>query len=161
MPLSNQVLFSEFEKFMNAESASFNNFPVSPVEFGQLFSSAVDKYVSTIFPAVTPAARSQGKIALSSALAAVGPPPKGLPFTETISAAMAAYSITIAGGMLPAFVGVPPVQPIGNLIQPVFALGMASRPSAEILSAMSKIIHSWFKTGTATPSGGGSPIPWS
>ncbi len=161
MPLSNQVLFSEFEKFMNSESARFNKFPASPVEFGQSFSSAIDKYVSTICPAVTLAARSQGKILLSSALSTVGPPPQGLPFTEVISSAMATYSLTIAGGMLPTFIGVPPPLPIGNLIQPVFVLGMAGASNSEVTNAMSKIIHNWFKTGTATPSGGGPPIPWS
>jgi len=162
MPLSNQILFSELSKFMLPETVGFRGFPENPIEFGADFSIAVDRYTASIFPPATPASRLAAKNALKFALSTVGPPPAGVLFPVAISAAMAAYATSIAAGMLPAFIAVPPIPPIGPIIlSTTMPLGMSGAPGDKVISTLSQTIHSWFKTGGAVPSGGGPPITWS
>lgn len=72
--------------------------------------------------------------------------------------AFANFANTIATGMLPAYVGTPPPGSVGfyNLFNMDFP-----DTWAEGAQRFATAIDNWMKTGTATPSGGGSPINWS
>ncbi|NRA02909.1 MAG: hypothetical protein HRU00_09940 [Myxococcales bacterium] len=76
---------------------------------------------------------------------------------SALEAAFAAFGVTIGGGMAPAFTAVPPPGTVG------FSGLMASDQSsqADMAEDWADAIDTWMKTGTATPSGGGSPINWS
>lgn len=110
-------------------------------------------YAAAIIPASTTisAAASTLSGALNTAFA-----------TEAAAAAMesafAAFAVTVGGGMAPAFVATPPPAPVGfaTLLVPPFP-----ETHEAGATAMKNAIDAWMKTGTATPSGGGSPVPWS
>jgi len=72
--------------------------------------------------------------------------------------AFANFANAIATGMLPAYVGTPPSGSVGfyNLFTMIFP-----DTWAEGAQRFASAIDNWMKTGTATPSGGGSPINWS
>jgi len=76
----------------------------------------------------------------------------------SFDAALAAFATTVAAGMAPAFVGVPPATPF---YQVVFPPGTLYPDSASAKSAIGALIYSWFITGLATPSAGGPAVPWS
>jgi len=76
----------------------------------------------------------------------------------TFDAALAAFAATVAGGMLPAFVGVPPATPFSEIVFPAEVLYPDSEAAK---SAIGALIYAWFLTGQATPSAGGPAVPWS
>ncbi len=74
-----------------------------------------------------------------------------------MEAAFAAFGVTVAAGMLPAFVGTPPGAPVGFALQ--FAV---PRDSAETAAAaIGGAIDAWMKTGSAVPALGGPAVLWS
>lgn len=122
----------------------------------QAWSDVMVAYAGDVVPASTTvsAAGSALKTALQSAFV-LAPAPTVLVDMET---AFAAFAATVGAGMAPAFTATPPPNPVGFA-----ALGAPPFPSdtnsaAEIWKTR---IDTWFKTGTATPSGGGSPVNWS
>jgi len=72
--------------------------------------------------------------------------------------AFANFANAIAIGMLPAYVGTPPPGSIG--FYDLFTM-MFPDTWAEGAQRFATAIDNWMRTGTATPSGGGSPINWS
>ena len=64
---------------------------------------------------------------------------------------------TVGGGMAPAFVATPPPGPVG--FAGLFSLPYPSTHSAAA-TGVRDAIDTWAKTGSATPSGGGSPVNW-
>lgn len=74
-----------------------------------------------------------------------------------MEAAFAAFAATVGSGMT-GFVATPPPSPVGFATQ--FALPPPAT-HAEAGEAIASLVDTWLKTGTATPSGGGSPSPWS
>lgn len=72
--------------------------------------------------------------------------------------AFANFANAIATGMLPAYVGTPPPGIVGFLN--LFTMDFPET-WAEGAQRFATAIDNWMKTGTATPSGGGSPINWS
>lgn len=115
---------------------------------------AIGAYFATITPpsATVAAATTTIKAALHSAFSTVGGAGAGM------ESAFAAFGATVGAGMAPAFVAVPPAAPVG------FAAFFARDPDGDAAQAAADIadlIDAWAKTGTATPSGGGPPVPWS
>jgi hypothetical protein len=72
--------------------------------------------------------------------------------------AFTVFATAVGVGMLPAFVATPPATPVGFATQ--FA-GPKPETHAAAASQISGIIDTWMRTGTATPSIGGAPVPWS
>jgi len=119
----------------------------------QQWAEAMGAYAASIVPASTAVAAATAtlKTALESAFA--------LPAAATsMETAFLAFATTVGGGMAPGFVATPPPAPIGFATQ--FA-GPHPATHAEAAQAIADLVDAWMKTGTATPSGGGSPVAWS
>lgn len=118
----------------------------------QAWADAMKSYASAVVPAsaTVNAAATTLKTALEGAFAQ----PAAAPAMET---AFAAFAATVGTGMAPAFVAVPPPAPVG--FAALFA-GTFPASHAAAATALSAKINTWMKTGTSTPSGGGSPTAW-
>lgn len=119
----------------------------------QQWAKAVKDYATGIVPPCPAVAAAAA--ALEGALAGAFASPAAAPGMES---AFAAFAGSVVAGMLPAFVGTPPSGPVG--FANLFA-GAKPETHAEAASNTASIIDSWMRTGSATPSGGGPPIPWS
>lgn len=115
--------------------------------------AAVKDYAAGIVPAS--AAVNGAAAALEGALAGAFATPAAAPGME---AAFAAFALAVGGGMAPAFVATPPAGPVGFVS--LFA-GPKPATHAEAASNIANLIDSWMRSGTATPSVGGSPVTWS
>ena len=119
----------------------------------KLWADALGDYFAAVVPPSTTAAAA--KATLQTALAGAFAAPAAAPLMDT---AMTAFAGALGAGMAPAFVAVPPPAPVG------WALLFSPPYPNTAASAASKIasrIETWARTGTATPSAGGSPTPWS
>jgi hypothetical protein len=72
--------------------------------------------------------------------------------------AFASFASTVGTGMAPAFIATPPPGAVGFAAQ--FA-GPYPETHADAGDQIGSLIDTWMRTGTAVPSGGGSPVPWS
>ncbi len=120
---------------------------------GQQWADAMQAYAAAVVPASTTVAAAA--TALAADLAAAFAQPSAIASMET---AFAAFATTVGLGMAPAFTAVPPPGAVGFAAQ--FG-GAHPATHADAASAISGIIDTWMRTGTATPSGGGAPVPWS
>lgn len=145
MPLDASGLQSDLEDLSVSPAADING-------CAQQWADAMKAYASSIVPASTTvtAAATTLKGALTTAFAATA----AAPGMET---AFKAFATAIGTGMAPAFTATPPAGSVG------FAAQFASAfPATHALAAtaVAGIIDTWMKTGTATPSAGGSPVAW-
>lgn len=146
MPLNPASLQSSLESL-------FADPPLARADCAQAWADAINGYAASIVPASTTVAA--GIPALASALAsAFAAPSAAAPF----DAAFAAFAVTVAAGMLPAFAGVPPAAPLN-----VASLLGVTRPShAAGAAAFASLIDAWFRTGTATlVAPPNTPVIWS
>lgn len=146
MPLVPATLQSQLESL-------FAGPPETHAECAQAWTSAVEAYAAAIVPAST--AVTAACSTLSAALASAFQVENGaVPLME---AAFLAFGATVGGGMAPAFVAAPPAGPVG------FAGHFADTydSHADAASGIADLIDTWMKTGTATPSVGGSAVNWS
>lgn len=120
---------------------------------GQQWADAMQAYATGIVPASTTVTTAAATLA--SDLAAAFALADAIPSMET---AFATFAATVGLGMAPAFTAVPPPGAAGFAAQ--FGGGHPVT-HADAASAISGIIDTWMRTGTATPSGGGAPVPWS
>lgn len=146
MPLNPSALQSSLESL-------FATPPGTRAACAQSWADAVNGYGAAIVPASTTVAA--GGAALASALAsAFAAPSAASPF----DAAFAAFAVTVAGGMLPAFTGVPPAAPLNS----ASLLGTTQPTHAAAAAAWASLIDAWFRTGTgvlvAPPN---TVVPWS
>jgi len=127
--------------------------PASVHAAAQGWAAAVQAYAAACVPAS--AAVASATPALASALEAAFATPNA---AAAMEAAFSAWALTVGAGMAPAFVATPPPGPVG------FAgLFAEPYPSTHALAAqhVSGALDTWFRAGTATPSAGGAPVPWS
>jgi hypothetical protein len=146
MPLNPAALQSSL-------ASLFASPPATRAACAQAWADAVNGYAAAIVPASTTVAA--GVAALSSALAsAFAAPSAASPF----DAAFAAFAVTVAGGMLPTFTGVPPAAPLNVAGQ----LATEQPTHAAAAAAWASLIDTWFRTGTgvlvAPPN---TVVPWS
>lgn len=133
----------------------FIGFPVDQADSAAKWANIVDLTASGVIPASLTA--SPAKDAFETAFTAIDANlQNGL---IVFPASFAAYAGILAAGMAPGFVGVPPAASID--VSPVIPLGLGGASAQVCALALANIIYLWFITGTATPSGGGSAIPWS
>jgi len=154
MPLVPAILIQELTKFMDDKAPTFDKFPPDDPAAAKAWATAVDAYASAVIPPSTAAAAA--KSAMQGALTGMSAPGAA---AVAFPGAFSAYAATLGGGMAPAFIAVPPPAPL--VLAPVFILGMTGAPASAVVAMMASIIDVWFKTGTATPAAGGSPVPWS
>lgn len=147
MPLVSAALQADLEDLMANPGAT-------AAACAALWAGAFGSYAASVVPASTtvPAAQT----ALQSALAAAFATPSAV---AAMDSAFTAAAVTIAGGMAPAFAGVPPPSPIGwaaLLAEPY------SATHAEAATKVANAIHAWMLTGTATlVAPPNTPVPWS
>lgn len=117
----------------------------------QTWANIMGSYFAGVVPASATVSAAQATLqgALTSAFSAEAG--AGLALLET---AFTAFALTVGGGMAPAFVAVPPPAPVG------FSTLVAVETAAESASNLASLISAWAQTGTATPSAGGAPVPW-
>lgn len=160
MPLVVATLTTELQKFMDDSYGGFVAFPTDELDAAALWAAAIDTYAGVnLTPPST--ASAAAKSALQGGLTGMSAPGAGPAIFDT---AFVAYASAMALGMAPAMVGVPPVP--GTLVVGLVASAAAalppnpSKPPAVQLGILAGVIDTWFRTGTATPSGGGPPVPW-
>jgi hypothetical protein len=146
MPLSAPGLQSDLESL-------FASPPATVAECGQAWADAVGAYASGVVPASTTVSAAQATLAGALA-SAFGTEDAASP----MDAAFQAFATTVGTGMAPAFVATPPPSPVGfaTLFAPPFP-----ETHAAAAQKYATAIDTWARTGTATPSGGGAPVPWS
>lgn len=152
MPLVKTILDTELSVLMDEDFANFGGFPDGIIEASQRWSDVVDAYASAVIPSTTTA--SSAKTAFQGVIASITV--DGL---VKFPLAFTAYAGALAVGMLPTFTGVPPPIPI--VFDSAFAIGNAGGSGADVADAMSVIIDTWFKTGTAINISSGATVPWS
>lgn len=117
----------------------------------QTWATLMGIYFTGVTPPSTAVAAAQTALQASLTSAFSAAPGAGLALLET---AFTTFGAAVGAGMLPAFVAVPPPLPVG------FANLTAAETAGEAASNLATIISTWAQTGTATPSVGGAPVPW-
>lgn len=148
MPLNAPGLQDDLE-------SEFADPPATHPECAQAWADAVGSYASSVVPASTLV--TAAKATLATALAAAFSGVDAASTAASMESAFTAFATTVGGGMAPAFVAIPPPAPVGfaALFAPPFPVTHAAA-AAGYASA----IDTWMRTATATPSGGGAPVPW-
>lgn len=146
MPLNLASLQSSLESLFSSPGPS-------AAACAQAWADAVQGYAAAVVPPSTTVAA--GIPALASSLASAFGSPSAAPGFD---AAFAAFAVTVAGGMLPTFTGVPPPAPLN-----IASLLGVTRPShAAAAAAFAALIDAWFRTGTGVlvvpPN---TVVPWS
>lgn len=127
--------------------------PGTRAQCAQAWADAINGYAASIVPASTTVAAAVATLS-SSLASAFAAPSAAAPF----DAAFAAFAVTVAGGMLPAFAGVPPPAPLNVAAQ----LGIIQPTHAAAAAAWAAMIDAWFRTGTATlVAPPNTLVPWS
>jgi len=150
MPLSLSACRSELGKAFDKNDAAYLG-PISSNQDAkdrtvQGWANALEKCAQGITPPSTSLAAA--KAAMISAMTGSFADLTG----ATWLASFQAFTAALATGMSPLYTATPPAQP------PILNAPMPSMASA--LDAHAAAIVAWLKTGSATPSAGGSPIAW-
>jgi hypothetical protein len=131
----------------------FTNFGSDIPSCASKWADAIATYFTPVVPPSTMVAAA--KATLTAQLAAAFAQPFAPPAMDL---ACTAFALTVAGGMALAFVAVPPPAPIGwaTLLAEPYPIS-----AAEAAQKIATALDARARTGTATPSVGGSPVPWS
>lgn len=161
MALLASVLETELRKFMDPQYAGFQGWPTNDVDTAAAWANAIDVYTGSglsVFPVSTTGVIAKG--ILQTGLLGMSAPGAAIPIFDI---ALLAYATSLGLGMLPTFVGAPPVLPLTvtpPTLVTIIAAGLAGASSSEQAALMATWIDIWFKTGTAVPSAGGPPVLW-
>lgn len=128
-------------------------YPATRAACAAAWAAAIEAWASAVVPAST--AVTAAVAALETALNAAFGNPAAAAAMET---AFATFGAAVGVGMAPAFTAVPPPAPVG--FAAVFAMAHPATRQ-EGVDRVADALDLWMKTGTATPSGGGSPANWS
>lgn len=135
MPLSAAGLGSQL-------GSSFSSPATSAAGCAGQWATAVQAYASSIVP--PSAAVNVAAEALESGLVTAFSSSDAIPGMEQ---AFAAFVLALAGGMAPAYTGVPPAGPVG--FASLFG-GAPPETHTEAGSKVANVIDAWMKTGSAT-----------
>lgn len=149
--LAKSVLSEGFRRICDKDHLSFEGFPERG-DVGRRWSSVFALYMAgCTFQSTT---STIAKEAMSTTLqASLGAP-------NAFTLALSAYFTAYIPGMLPAFVGTPPIIPLDSLLFPIFATGFAGANGSTIAESLATALDVYVRSATATPSVGGSPIPF-
>lgn len=146
MPLVVATLQSSLE-------STFTNYGSTIADCASIWANAIASYFAPVVPPSTTVAAA--KTTLQAQLTAAF----GLPSAASaMDAACAAFAATVGAGMAPTFVAVPPPLPVNWAALFAEPYPDTAEQAAQKIAAR---IDAWARTGTATPSLGGSPTPWS
>ena len=134
-------------------AALFESPPATYSACAQAWASSAQSYAGAVVPASTTVSAAVATLAgdLTSAFQQAD----AIPAMET---AFAAFAATVGAGMAPDFAATPPAGQVG--FQAQFSGGFPATHT-DAANQIAGRIDTWFRTGTAVPSGGGSPAPWS
>ena len=133
--------------------------PSENEELASAWATAIGDYASDIVSApLVPGTAEGAMAALEASLIGTLPSGNAIGAEGIFDAPMIAFGATIVAGMLPAFIGIPPASSFSSV---VFPEGTLYPDTESAKSGIGALIYAWFFSGTATPSVGGSPIPWS
>lgn len=152
MPLVKSKLLEEFRKFADEEFSDFQGFPESSTEAAEAWANMFDAYGSGVTPSSSTSSQAKETFKATLSGASFGT------WGQVLQTAATQYASILGSGMS-GFVSVPPASPL--TLDPAFVIGDNKGTTQEVGEVLSSIIDAWFRTGTATPSGGGSTIPWS
>ena len=149
MPLDTATLKTDLEALFATPS-------IVATTLATQWSDAFEAWAGTVTPVTSAATAAAATLntALIPIFATVGVPATKLAAMDT---AFAAFANAIGLGMAPAF------TPVSPPLTPGFVAEAAPPFPTTHLAASIKwgdFYDTWFKTGEATPSGGGSPVPW-
>jgi hypothetical protein len=132
---------------------TFTDFGADIPSCAAKWADAIAAYFSPVVPPSANVAAAKGTLQTQLAAAFA------LPSAATaMDAAFTAFALTVGGGMAPTFVAVPPPLPVGWALLFAEPYPASADAAAEKIST---VLDAWARTGTATPSIGGSPSPWS
>lgn len=158
MPLDTAGLQSDLQDLCESPPVALNpdgtaNHAAMRTACSNEWGAIMESYASGIIPASTTVSSAAATLAAAMEAAFAMPDPLAIPAVE---AAFLAFATTLGTGMAPAFTATPPPAP------PPFAAFMAvPKPThAAAAVALTAVIDTWMKSGTATPSGGGSTVNW-
>lgn len=145
-------LSNAIRAFQDEGYSGFKGFPPTHAEAIVEWAAIAEKLLSNVVPTST-----STTVAHSAFLATMAPLSNNTNGLLLLQSAFVAYASSLIPGMLPAFVGTPPVGVPG--ISTIRA-GEGEKAAAEYAEKLAEVLITWAKTGTATPSAGGSPINW-
>lgn len=119
------------------------------------WADAVGGYAGDVVPASTAVAVAQAALQAALALAFVGTD-KATTATK-MEAAFAAFGTAVGGGMA-GFTPTPPASAVG--FATLFAADPLPETNEDAADAFATAIHTWLKTGTATPLPSGAVVHW-
>jgi len=155
MPLLLLNIEASLTELMDKDSLGFVGYPNNDAQVAANWADAVDQYASLVVPVSTTSAAAKSAM-VSAILGGLGTPGS---FFPAFIAGFTAYALSLGGGMTGAgFVGTPPPLPIDFT---TFLALPLDGPLSTKISVMASTIDTWFRTGTAVPSGGGAVIIWS
>lgn len=132
-------------------SGGVTDLTTSRASCAQEWADAMESYASAIVPASTTVTAAAATLSTSLASAFALADGRG-----AVSTAFSAFATTVGSGMT-GFTATPPPGSLG-----VTALTASAKATHALAAAdWSSAIDTWMKTGTATPSGGGSTVNWS
>lgn len=161
MALLASVLETELRKFMDPQYAGFQGWPNNDVDTAAAWANAIDVYTGSGLGITPPS--STGVVAkglLQTGLLGMSAPGAAILIFD---AALLAYTTSLATGMLPTFVALPPVLPLTvtpPTLATIVASGLAGASSSQQAAVLALWIDTYFKTGTAVPAAGGPAITW-
>jgi hypothetical protein len=132
--------------------ALFASPPPTAADCADAWSTAMVAYAAAVVPPSLSVAGA--KAVLTGSLVSAFSSPSA---ASAMESAFLAFATTVGAGMAPAFVAAPPPGPVGFASQ----FGTNVPTHAQAAEEFGNLIHAWMTTASATPSGGGSPSPWS
>jgi len=155
MPLLTDILSTNLQKLLNQEYPSFEGFPDNMGGVVESWANAINDYAKSVVPTSTTS--EQAKEAFKSTM--LGMSSELGNGAVILPLAFTNYATALALGMAGAgFIGTPPVAPIN--LAPIIAAGLGGASGEIIANSFTVVVDIWFRTGTATPTAGGSPIIW-
>lgn len=153
MPLVKQVLENSLKNLVSNP----DNFPDSYEQAAANFADAINDYGKLVVPSTTTS--ELAKQAFVSAFIASKPKQS----LDILVDAITAYCVSLATGMAPAFVGVPPTTTpiLQAALQLAGQIALNGGTADDWASAAATAIDTYFRTGTATNSSTGVTITWS
>lgn len=153
MALDLSLLEIELRKIMDPAYSAFVGFPATTLETIQVWADIIDAYGSDVEPTSSTTVTAKDDFILKFS----DLDPQSQNGLDVFIEAMDDYAAELANGMS-GYNSSPP--PISISMDQVSDLGLSGGSGQETSELLAQTIDDWFKTGTATPTSGGSTINW-
>lgn len=151
MPIATTNVISQYMRtWMDEDYEGFYSWPMTTEEVINNWANVAELLLSTVIPvSVTSASAKQ---AFKTTMAGLTYASNGILLLQS---AFLNYAVTLAAGMGPSFVGVPPPS-----LPPFVLTGLVTKSASMEAANIASTLVGWAKTGTATNVSSGSVIPW-